>query len=87
MEGLPFEFVCSHCLAEIGALEAEELPSRCGACGALDPWVGPVAMPSGFALSEPPELAHSPFYMAAVAPAHVSGGLPEAPKWNKQPTG
>jgi hypothetical protein len=70
VERSPFEFVCDHCLASHGVLDAEELPELCPACGAIEPWAGPIVTPEGFDLDEAPGLAYSPLYVAALSPPH-----------------
>ncbi|MFL5896456.1 MAG: hypothetical protein ACJ76Z_15245 [Thermoleophilaceae bacterium] len=52
-----------------GVVDTEELPACCPACGAVKPWVGPIALPGRFDRTATSELPHSPFYLAALSPA------------------
>src|SRR5439155_20074348 len=48
------------------------LPASCPACGASDPWVGPVATAEPIGRPTAETVAYSPFYLAAASPAKAS---------------
>jgi hypothetical protein len=67
-----FEVVCDRCFAARDVLASETLPATCPACGADDPWVGPIVGSGRFKPSEADSLQHSPLYLGAASPRRES---------------